>query len=189
MENGRGHLDLPLSPDYAGLLACHAYTLRPDGFSGRDSRMILVQAPRELRVDVAADRDAYRPGERARLHFSVRDGNGGPTPAALGIHIVDESVFADMPRQPEQKQQCVAQAWLASLQEPAGYDWQEDSYARKHAAVAKRRERYFKRLYRAGQVPLQAGRLPWTLAEEIHRQFDGRPDQAPWRALIGVGLA
>src|SRR5439155_252935 len=36
----------------------------------------------------------YRPGEIAKLDFSVTDAEGNPAPAALGIVAVDESVFA-----------------------------------------------------------------------------------------------
>ncbi len=41
-----------------------------------------------------ADKDIYKPREVAKVSFSVKDAEGKPAPAALGISIVDEAVFA-----------------------------------------------------------------------------------------------
>ena len=49
--------------------------------------------PAPAQVDVQADAEVYRPGETASLALTVsRDGQ--PMPGALGISIVDESVFS-----------------------------------------------------------------------------------------------
>lgn len=218
VENGRGRLDWQLSLDCAGTLSCHAYVLRPDGSCIRDTRTIFVQAPCNLQVQVSADRNTYQPGGQAKLHFAVRDGNGKPTPAALGVNIVDESIFAleeqkpglarvyflleeailkpriqikntlDVPTLLRHRQQRAAQVWLATVQEPAGYDWQEDTYAQKQANAEKRREMYFDRLRAGAEAIILAGLLPWALAESIHEEFYDRPDRALWVVLIGVGL-
>ena len=56
---------------------------------------MLVDAPRDLGVAVRADRDTYAPGETATVHFDVTDAASGQgAAAALGLAIVDESVFA-----------------------------------------------------------------------------------------------
>ncbi len=54
----------------------------------------------DLVVEVRPDQKGYRPGDGAKLQFAVRDQKGKPTLAALGVTIVDESVFALQEMQP-----------------------------------------------------------------------------------------
>src|SRR5205807_3766876 len=54
----------------------------------------------DLRVKVSADRDSYLPGGKGTLRFEVTDSSGKPTPAALGVLIVDEAVYALQEMQP-----------------------------------------------------------------------------------------
>lgn len=58
------------------------------------SQRILVAEPEALVVKVSTDRRAWRPGEEAKVRFEVTDGQGKPKVAALGISVVDESLFA-----------------------------------------------------------------------------------------------
>jgi len=51
-------------------------------------------------VKVSLDRNTYRPGQEARLQFAVTDARGLPAPSALGVDIVDESLFALSERRP-----------------------------------------------------------------------------------------
>ncbi|MGV8125310.1 MAG: hypothetical protein AB2L14_36655 [Candidatus Xenobiia bacterium LiM19] len=60
----------------------------------RDGRTVTVQQSNELMVTATADKEVYRPGDKAKLSFRVRDKKGKPVQAALGLNIVDESVFA-----------------------------------------------------------------------------------------------
>ncbi|HIE53016.1 MAG TPA: hypothetical protein EYP85_14795, partial [Armatimonadetes bacterium] len=97
LHQGRGAMALTLPPELAGTVAFHAYTLLPDGEVLGDVRLVYVDAADELRVEVTSDRGeelAYAPGERAQVHFRVTDTAGKPTLAALGVQVVDESVFA-----------------------------------------------------------------------------------------------
>ncbi len=49
---------------------------------------------KELDIRVEADKDYYKPGETARLNFTVKDKKGQPISARLNISIVDEALFA-----------------------------------------------------------------------------------------------
>jgi len=93
LQNGRADMTLSLSEDMVGALQINAYRIRNDGNTVRDGRTVTVQHSDELSVTAAADRDVYRPGDKAKLSFQVRDRKGRPVQAALGLNIVDESVF------------------------------------------------------------------------------------------------
>ncbi len=99
VQDGRAEFAIDLSGDLFGTLALHAYKVLADGSIIRDTRLVVVDAPRDLRTDIAADRPTYRPGESARLTFTTH-AETGPVAAALGVAIVDESVFAVMEQDP-----------------------------------------------------------------------------------------
>jgi hypothetical protein len=94
LEEGRAVLALDLTPDLAGTLELHAYQVHPDGTLVRDTRIVVVDAPVELSVAATADRDSYRPGDTAEVTFDVAGPDGQGVQAALGVGIVDESVYA-----------------------------------------------------------------------------------------------
>ncbi len=93
LEEGKGSHRLHLSPEMAGTVALSAYVLSERGEFARDSRVLFVQEAGELKVEARLDKESYRPGDQARVDFQVT-GPDGPRTAALGIHVVDEAVFA-----------------------------------------------------------------------------------------------
>ncbi|HET6383445.1 MAG TPA: alpha-2-macroglobulin family protein, partial [Armatimonadota bacterium] len=94
MRRGEARLRLPLTNDMAGTLELHAYTILPNEDIIRDSRVVVVSPADDLNVSVTADSKEYRPGGDAVLQFTVQDQQHHPVAAALGLAIVDESVFA-----------------------------------------------------------------------------------------------
>ncbi|MCP4534890.1 MAG: hypothetical protein GY831_27160, partial [Delftia sp.] len=88
VEDGRAVFALDLDGTTIGSLELYAYHFGPDGDIVRASRTVMVNAPRQLTVAVAADRPEYRPGQTA--HLQLETGR----PAAIGISVVDESVYA-----------------------------------------------------------------------------------------------
>jgi len=99
VENGRAVFALDLDGTTVGTLELHAYSVLPDGGIAEDTRLVLVDAPRQVAVAVAADREEYRPGETARLQFQTTitatdQPADQPVQSALGIGVVDESVYA-----------------------------------------------------------------------------------------------
>ena len=83
-----------------GTLEVHAYIILPNEEIIRDTRLVIVTPADDLQVSVAADKAQYRPGDDAVLTFSVTDQQQHPILAALGVAIVDESVFALSELQP-----------------------------------------------------------------------------------------
>jgi len=98
VEDGRAVLVLDLDGTMIGTLGLHAYRVLPDGSVVRDTRLVVVDAPRQVAVAVSADRNQYHPGDTAHLHLqtSIVTPPSQPTnqPTALGISVVDESVLA-----------------------------------------------------------------------------------------------
>ena len=100
LEDGKATLRMPITPDLVGTVEFHAYKILPSEDIIRDSRTVYISAAKDLRIAVAADKETYRPGGKANLTFTVTDQNKHPVLAALGITVVDESVFALQEMQP-----------------------------------------------------------------------------------------
>jgi len=100
IRDGRASLDLRLTPDITGSIYLSAYRIMPSGQIVRDTRPMFVEPANDLAISVDADKETYLPGGDTKLTFAVRDADGNPVAAALGINVVDESVFALQELQP-----------------------------------------------------------------------------------------
>jgi hypothetical protein len=99
-DGGRGRLDVDLTPDMFGAVEVRAYQFTSDADPISDRKLVYVDPADDLRVEVSAGRESYRPGEDARIDFRATDAGGRPISAALGVEIVDEAVFALSDKQP-----------------------------------------------------------------------------------------
>ncbi len=97
---GRGSVDIHLSENDFGTLQLHAYQITSGSNIIRDTRIVYVDSADDLNIGISASKQVYLPGEEAKLDFSVTDPEGHPVLAALGIQVVDESVFALQEMQP-----------------------------------------------------------------------------------------
>ncbi len=100
LSNGRARTRLSLGPDAFGTLEIHAYKILPSGEIMRDSRVCYVNPPDQLRISAKLDKDTYLPGSEALIKFKVTDRRGRGKACALGIVVVDESVYALQEIQP-----------------------------------------------------------------------------------------
>jgi len=94
MQNGRGEAAVDLSADMYGTLELHAYKILPSGSIVRDTRLVVVSQANDLNVSLSAAQAIYKPGETAQLNLQVNGQGGEGVPSAVGLAIVDESVFA-----------------------------------------------------------------------------------------------
>jgi uncharacterized protein YfaS (alpha-2-macroglobulin family) len=94
VTGGRASEAIDLTPDLFGTLELHAYKILSSGEIARDTRLVVVDPPDDLTLGIVTDRDSYLPGDTANLDFTVTDPNGDGAQSALGIAVVDESVFA-----------------------------------------------------------------------------------------------
>ena len=93
VKDGGAEFMVDVSPDLYGTLELHAYKVLLDGSIVRDTRLVVVDAPNEIDISITADKDIYLPGEAATLDFWTNGASGG-VQTALGLAIVDESVYA-----------------------------------------------------------------------------------------------
>lgn len=98
--DGRAEFSLPLTNDMVGTLEMHAYKILPNEDIVRDTRAVVVSPADDLKIRVTTDRPEYRPGGEALLRFAVTDPANQPVQAAIGLAVVDESVFALSELQP-----------------------------------------------------------------------------------------
>ena len=94
IEKGRAEADVDLTADMFGTLELHAYKILRTGNIARDTRLVVVDAANDLSLAITGDQESYLPGGTAAISFQVSDKGGHPVPAALGISVVDEALFA-----------------------------------------------------------------------------------------------
>ncbi len=99
-KDGKAEFSLPLTNDMVGTLEIHAYRILPNEDIVRDTRAVVVSPADDLKIRVTTDKPEYRPGAEALLHFAVTDPANQPVQAAIGLAVVDESVFALSELQP-----------------------------------------------------------------------------------------
>src|SRR5438034_26641 len=100
ISGGRGDLSLDLTPAMFGTIEVRAYQITSDADPISDRRLIYVDPADDLKVEVSAEQESYKPGDDACVYFRVTDRMGRPVSAALGVEIVDEAVFALSDKQP-----------------------------------------------------------------------------------------
>ncbi|MGC9348555.1 MAG: MG2 domain-containing protein [Anaerolineae bacterium] len=129
VADGQAAFALDLDPAMVGALQLRAYALTGDAPDTiEDTRLVVVDPPQALDVTVAADQERYAPGDVARLEIDTarREGVGGRTavPAALGISVVDVSVFAleTLPPSFARTYFLVSEAMLEQRSQVAGLD-------------------------------------------------------------------
>jgi hypothetical protein len=100
LDKGQASYRLHIPESLFGTLEIHAYRLMADGEIVRDSRVLYVHPPKDLRIEAALSKQSFRPAEQATIDFRVTDGAGKGVSAALGVIVVDESVYALADMQP-----------------------------------------------------------------------------------------
>jgi hypothetical protein len=94
IDEGHSEVAVDLSPDLFGTLELHAYKILSWGGIVRDTRLVVVDAPGDLAINITPDQEEYLPGQNATLDFQVDGSDGAGAQSVLGLAIVDESVFA-----------------------------------------------------------------------------------------------
>lgn len=96
LASAAGHATFAMSLDASlvGSNRIEAYVVDASGNIVRAGRTVFVKTDTSLAVSMAQDKPVYAPGDPAKLTFAVTDSQGRPVVAALGVEIVDQSVFA-----------------------------------------------------------------------------------------------
>jgi hypothetical protein len=91
LRGGRALISFPYRAEFKSRVTVVAYPDGPKSNSVVGIRTVLYPYNSELNVNVRS-RDTYRPGEDARLNFSVRSGSGRAEESALGVVVFDQAV-------------------------------------------------------------------------------------------------
>ncbi len=94
VAKGRGECQIDLPPEVSGTLQLSAYRIGESALPVHQTRILFVQPAQQLKLDVAKDKEEYRPGDEAKLRFTLRDAKGLATPGAISLAAVDEAVFS-----------------------------------------------------------------------------------------------
>ena len=94
LQDSQAELVVDLTPDLYGTLELHAYKILTTGSIIRDTRMVVVDQAEDLNILTSFDKEEYLPGEEAGLKINIEDAAGTGVQSALGLAVVDESVFA-----------------------------------------------------------------------------------------------
>ncbi len=100
IKKGVGKVSIPLTTDLSGSIWIHSYTVAAGEEIMRDTKVVYVNPANDLSITISPDKNIYRPGEDGEIKFYVRNRRGHAVISALGISIVDESVFALSEMQP-----------------------------------------------------------------------------------------
>jgi hypothetical protein len=186
--NGRAELAFTATPEMAGTVELNAYLFGRDAVPVGDHRLVFVQPADELRIETAVDSPAYKPGGEARIGFHVTNSRGEGVPAALGLEVVDQAVFALAEKQPgfakvffyleEEMMKPRYEIHSIGLAEAISNGRSEESTRRDRAARA-----LFSatELLSANNSPVEFGRtVPRTKYSEYAARYTGR-----FRAQVG----
>jgi len=95
LDGGKGSTSVDLPPGISGTIRLDVQGVDPyDMRSPVVSRKIVVADRQGLKVTMTTDKPTFRPGAQVRLRFKVTGPDGNPKAAAIGLFVVDESVFA-----------------------------------------------------------------------------------------------
>ncbi len=100
LRNGRAQDTVAIDATLSGTVQITAWLLGPEGIATRDHKIILIDPANDLNIQITGTDRTYLPGTSAELQFNVTDKNGKGLPAALGLIVVDEAVYALQENQP-----------------------------------------------------------------------------------------
>jgi alpha-2-macroglobulin-like protein len=94
ISRGQGQYDFDLPPELFGTIELSAYRYGAAGLPARKTQVVYVRPARTVNIKTGLDRKEYRPGERAKISFTLTDDQHRPVPGALSLAAVDEAVFS-----------------------------------------------------------------------------------------------
>lgn len=92
-KNNQGSFSIPVTADLAPLAEIRVYKTQTDLNVVRDVAIIGIGTENSnLNVNITTDKELYLPNDAINFEFEVTD-NGEPVRSAIGVSIVDQSVF------------------------------------------------------------------------------------------------
>ena len=93
LENGEAIIDFIVTNDMVPMVECRVYKIQSDFTIETDSIILNVGQEEPLDVTITSDKETYKPGEDVSVYFKVTDESDLGIASALGVTIVDLSVY------------------------------------------------------------------------------------------------
>ncbi len=91
LVNGYAKLLIPYNKEFAGRITIDAY-FREDGDTVSAYGGVFYPSPESLAVELATEKETYRPAERVALNYDVKSPAGPTGETAIGVYILDRAV-------------------------------------------------------------------------------------------------
>ena len=93
MSAGKGAASIPLSKDMRRTIEVKASCMLEKTIAA-DQQLAYVAGKDTLNIKVTTDKAQYRPAGKAKVTLQLTDQAGKAAPGAMGVHVVDEALFA-----------------------------------------------------------------------------------------------
>lgn len=97
LSGNSGVVTVPIRADHAPNVFVTVHVRKGMEVHTRTVELQIQAVPRDLRIELAADRASYRPGDSASVHVRTRDAAGRPAAAEVSVAVVDEALFSIRP--------------------------------------------------------------------------------------------
>src|SRR6185295_54624 len=91
---GIGVVAVPITADMSPNVFASVMVPTASGLVTAQKQLNVPPASKLVTVKITADKDEYRPGDKATFTIEARDSSGKPVRADVAIGIVDEALFA-----------------------------------------------------------------------------------------------
>ena len=93
MSGGKGAVSIPLTSAMRRTVEIKGSCIVDDKLLS-DQQLAYVGGKDTLTIKVTTDKAKYRPASKAKVTLQLSDQDGKPAPGAMGVHVVDEALFA-----------------------------------------------------------------------------------------------
>lgn len=90
LSGGKGELTIPYNEQFRGTLTVLIFD--PSNEDLQEAHGLIYPSPSNLQINASFDKSIYKPGDDAKLSFSVTDAHGKAAETALGVTIFDKAV-------------------------------------------------------------------------------------------------
>jgi len=90
LSDGKADLTILYNEQFSGILTI--YVFDPSNEDLNEIHGLIYPSPRNLKLTASFDKPVYKPGDDAKLSFSVIDAQGNAAETALGVTIFDKAV-------------------------------------------------------------------------------------------------
>lgn len=97
LAGNTGLLSFVAKPEYAPNTFLAVHVRKGNEVHSRTLEISVEAQRHDLTIQLAADRDRYRPRDKGTIRIQTKDASGRPAPAEVSVGVVDEAIYALRP--------------------------------------------------------------------------------------------